>query len=80
MTSTSHPSTRDKMLAAVAGPITRPARYRRQARIAAALAVSAIVVYFVFGLLPLVVLFIIGGVGSRYVLKRRYSSSKKRPY
>ena len=80
MTSTSHPSKRDKMLAAVAGPITRPARYRRQARIAAALAVSAIVVYFVFGLLPLVVLLVIGGVSSRYVLKRRSLSSKKRLY
>ena len=80
MTSTSHPSKRDKMLAAVAGPITRPARYRRQARIAAALAVSAVVVYFVFGLLPLVVLLVIGGVSSRYVLKRRSLSSKKRLY
>ena len=80
MTSTSHPSKRDKMVAAVAGPITRPARYRRQARIVAASAVSAIVVYFVFGLFPLVVLLIIGGVSSRYVLKRRHSSSNKQPY
>jgi hypothetical protein len=80
MTTPSHPSKKDKMLATVAGPIARPARYRRQARVAAALAVSAFVVYFVLGLFPLVVLFVIGGVGGRYALKRKHSSSKKLPY
>jgi hypothetical protein len=45
-----------------------------------ALVISAIVVYFVFGLFPLVVLFVIGGVGGRYALKRKHSSSKKLPY
>ncbi|MHB1710887.1 MAG: hypothetical protein ACYCV7_05735 [Acidimicrobiales bacterium] len=79
MTTTSHPSKRAKMLATVAGPIARPGRYRRQVRVAAALAASAFVVYVVFGLFPLVVLFVVGGVGGRYALKRTHSS-KKLPY
>ncbi len=75
----SNSSNKDRMVQSVAGVVVHPDRYRRQFWTAGALVVLAAVIYFLFGLLALVVVAVIGGFGARYALKSRRSGQERLP-
>lgn len=76
---TSRQSRKNELLALLAGPVAHPRRYRKQLRVGVALVILAVGVYFVAGLLPLVVLLVIGALSARYGLKRKSHSPRGLP-
>jgi Flp pilus assembly protein TadB len=75
----SNSSSKDRMVQSAAGAVVHPDRYRKQFWTAGVLVVLAAVIYLLFGLLALVVVAVIGGVGTRYALKSRRSRQERLP-
>jgi hypothetical protein len=59
----------NRALTSIAGPVAHPERYHKQFWMAGTFVVLAAVVYFLIGLLALVVLLVIGGVATRYAIR-----------
>jgi len=59
----------NRLAQSVARPIAHPERYRKQLWTAGGVVVLAVLVYWLLGLVALVLLAVIGGVATHYALK-----------
>ncbi len=58
-----------KLVQAIARPVAHPDRYHKQFWAAGGFVVLAVLVYWLVGLIPLLILAVIGGVAMHYALK-----------
>jgi Flp pilus assembly protein TadB len=70
-------SIKGKALRSVAGPVAHPDRYRKQFWAVGTFFVLAVLAYVFMGLLPLVVLLVIGVAGAARYTKRNGRSSRQ---
>lgn len=61
----------NRLVQSVAKPVAHPERYRKQFWAAGGIIVLAALVYWLLGLVALVLLVVIGGVGTHYALKSK---------
>jgi len=76
----SHSSNRDKVVTSIARPIAHPDRYRKQFWMAGTFVVLAVFTYLFLGLLPLVVLLVIGAFATRFAVRGGRSPRRGRQY
>jgi hypothetical protein len=76
----SNSSNKDKVLTSIAGPVAHPERYRRQFWMGGTFVVLAVLTYFLWGLLPLVLLVVVGGLATRYAMKRGRTPRRDHSY
>lgn len=69
-------SKKDKVLTSVARPVAHPERYHKQFWMAGTFFALAVLAYFFLGVLPLVILLVIGVVGVRYSRRRNGRSAR----